>query len=79
MKPEPIEGKEEVEFEISPEELFRQTVHFCICRYDTFSKKATIGDVFLSLAELKTEDVDLNEEIFLKNVIRPNIEVYTPK
>lgn len=75
LKPEPIHGKEGIEYEIFPEELFRQTVHFCICRYDKFSKKATIGDVFLSLAELKTEEVDLSDEIFLKNVIRPSIEV----
>ena len=75
VKAEPIQGLQGIEFQVMPEELIRQTVHFCISRYDTFSRKSTIGDVFLSLAELTAERVDLSHEIFLKNAIKPNIEV----
>lgn len=76
VKAEPISDDQEgIQFPIMPEELVRQTVHFCICRYDTFSRKTTVGDVFLSLAELTAEKVNLSQEIFMKSPIKPNIEV----
>ena len=72
---EPGSGLGGIEFEIDEDELLRQTVHFCVCRYDRFSRKTTIGDVFLSLADLTAEGVDLSQEIFIRNAIEPNIEV----
>ena len=72
---EPESGPDGVEFQIGEEELFRQTVHFCVCRYDRYSRKTTIGDVFLSLAELTAEGVDLTQEIFIRNIIEPDVEV----
>jgi hypothetical protein len=72
----PGSGPDGIEFEIAEEELLRQTVHFCVCRYDRYSRKTTIGDVFLSLAELTAEGVDLSQEIFIRNLIEPNIEVF---
>ena len=74
-RPDPNSGAAGIEFEIAEEELIRQTVHFCVCRYDKYSRKTTIGDVFLSLAELTAEGVDLSQEIFIRNIIEPNIEV----
>lgn len=73
---EPGSGPDGIAFEISHEELLRQTIHFCVCRYDRYSRKNTIGDVFLSLAELTAEGIDLSQETFIRNLIEPNIEVF---
>lgn len=72
---EPESGPRGIEFDIAEDELLRQTLHFSVCRYDNYSRKTTIGDVFVSLAELTTEGVDLSQETSIRNSIEPNIEV----
>ena len=47
-----------------------QTLNLHICRYDSYSRRTSIGDVFLALAELSAQGIDFTREVFLcRNII----------
>lgn len=58
------------EFPLAESELAHQTLDFHICRYDRFSRKVAIGDVYLALAELGAQGIDITKEVYLcRNLI----------
>ncbi|KAK3735091.1 hypothetical protein QZH41_011261, partial [Actinostola sp. cb2023] len=58
------------EFHLAQSELAHQTLDFHICRYDRFSRKVAIGDVYLALAELGAQGIDITKEVYLcRNLI----------
>ncbi|XP_031568987.1 uncharacterized protein LOC116303564 isoform X2 [Actinia tenebrosa] len=58
------------DFHLTQSELAQQTLDFHICRYDRFSRKVVIGDVFLALAELGAQGIDITREVYLcRNII----------
>lgn len=58
------------EFPLSQLDLAQQTLNLHICRYDSYSRRSSIGDVFLALAELSAQGIDFTREVFLcRNII----------
>ena len=58
------------EFPLSQLDLAQQTLNLHICRYDSYSRRTSIGDVFLALAELSAQGIDFTREVFLcRNII----------
>ena len=58
------------EFPLSQSDLAQQTLNLHICRYDSYSRRTSIGDVFLALAELSAQGIDFTREVFLcRNII----------
>lgn len=51
-------------------DLAQQTLNLHLCRYDSYSRRTSIGDVFLALAELSAQGIDFTREVFLcRNII----------
>lgn len=62
--------REVYEFPLSQSEMALQTLNLHICRYDSYSRRTSIGDVFLALAELSAQGIDFTREVFLcRNII----------
>lgn len=62
--------REVYEFPLSQLDLAQQTLNLHICRYDSYSRRTSIGDVFLALAELSAQGIDFTREVFLcRNII----------
>ena len=65
-----ITFKETYQFPLSLQDLSYQTIHFHICRYDVHSRRDDIGEVFLALAELVAQGIDITREVYLcRNLI----------
>ena len=65
-----VSFRESYEFPLSKNELAMQTLGFQIVRYDRFSRRTSLGEVFLALAELGAQGIDLSREVFLcRNII----------
>lgn len=65
-----VQFQEAYEFPLSQSQLSLQTINFNICRYDRFSRKTNVGDVFLALAELGAQGIDITKEVYLcRNII----------
>ena len=63
-------SREVYEFPLTQSDMAQQTLNLHICRYDSFSRRTSIGDVFLALAELSAQGIDFTREVFLcRNVI----------
>lgn len=63
-------SREVYEFPLSQSDMALQTLNFHICRYDNYSRRTSIGDVFLALAELSAQGIDFTREVFLcRNII----------
>ena len=62
--------REIYEFPLSQSDMALQTLNLHICRYDSYSRRNAIGDVFLALAELSAQGIDFTREVFLcRNII----------
>lgn len=62
--------REVYEFSLSQSDMALQTLNLHICRYDNYSRRTSVGDVFLALAELSAQGIDLTREVFLcRNII----------
>ena len=58
------------EFPLSQSDMAIQTLNLHICRYDNYSRRTSVGDVFLALAELSAQGIDITREVFLcRNII----------
>ncbi|XP_032241493.2 uncharacterized protein LOC5515774 isoform X1 [Nematostella vectensis] len=64
------------EFPLTQSELASQTLDFHICRYDKFSRRTVVGDVFLALAELGAQGIDITREVYLCRNIISSREAY---
>ena len=63
-------SREVYEFPLSQSEMALQTLNLHICRYDSYSRRTSVGDVFLALAELSAQGIDFTREVFLcRNII----------
>lgn len=63
-------SREVYEFPLSQSDMALQTLNLHICRYDSYSRRTSIGDVFLALAELSAQGIDFTREVFLcRNII----------
>jgi len=62
--------REVYKFPLSQSDMALQTLNLHICRYDNYSRRTSVGDVFLALAELGAQGIDLTREVFLcRNII----------
>lgn len=65
-----VQFQETYEFPLTQSQLSLQTINFNICRYDRFSRRTNVGDVFLALAELGAQGIDITKEVYLcRNII----------
>lgn len=61
-------------FSLHPSKFVSSTIYFEISRFDRFSRKYDIGYVFVALAELQAQGVDLSREAFLNKDITCSYE-----
>ncbi|XP_078376419.1 uncharacterized protein LOC144659784 isoform X2 [Oculina patagonica] len=71
-----VSFREVYEFPLSQLDLAQQTLNLHICRYDSYSRRSSIGDVFLALAELSAQGIDFTREVFLCRNIISHQEIY---
>lgn len=71
-----INFREVYEFPLSLVDLALQTLNLHIFRYDNFSRRTSVGDVFLALAELSAQGIDFTREVFLCRNIISHHEIY---
>lgn len=65
-----VSFREVYEFPLSQSDMAIQTLNLHICRYDNYSRRTSVGDVFLALAELSAQGIDITREVFLcRNII----------